>query len=50
MREARLAEQSPQIGPPAARCDPARQRRDVDLVDQVTEEGRLGEELQVQER
>ena len=39
-----------QIAPPTSPHSPSRQRRDVHLAEQVAEEGRLGQDLDVQER
>jgi hypothetical protein len=45
-----IAEQSTAVGPPADRVHLSPDRRDLDLIDQVAEEGRLGEDLDIQER
>jgi hypothetical protein len=48
--ELRVAQDPATIRPPATRANEAAQRRDLHLVEQVPEEGRLGQDLQVQER
>ena len=45
-----IAEQSPAVVPTAAGVDLSPQRWDLDLIDQVAEERRLGQDLDVQER